>query len=51
MYYARSVWNKGIKASLFFTKPFEKGFKRLPQELRQAYGLDIEEFLDYTIKQ
>jgi len=48
---SRSVWNKGIKASLFFTKPFEKGFKRLPQELRQAYGLDIEEFLDYTIKQ
>ena len=48
---SRSVWNKGIKASLFFTKPFEKGFKRLPEELLEAYGLDIDEFLDFTIKQ
>ena len=48
---SRSIWNKGIKASLFFTKPFEKGFKRLPEELLEAYGLDINEFLDYTIKQ
>ena len=48
---SRSIWNKGIKASLFFTKPFEKGFKRLPQELLEAYGLDVEEFIDYTIKQ
>lgn len=46
-----SIWNKGIKASLFFTKPFEKAFQRLPQEIRDAYALDIEEFLDYTIKQ
>ena len=48
---SRSVWNKGIKASLFFTKPFEKGFKRLPEELLKAYGLDVDEFLDFTIKQ
>ena len=48
---SRSIWNKGIKASLFFTKPFEKGFKRLPEELLEAYGLDVEEFLDFTIKQ
>lgn len=48
---SRSIWNKGIKASLFFTKPFEKGFKRLPEELLEAYGLDIDEFLDFTIKQ
>ena len=48
---SRSVWNKGIKASLFFTKPFEKGFKRLPEEILEAYGLDVNEFLDFTIKQ
>ena len=47
---ARSVFNKGIKASLFFTKPFEKGFKNLPNDLRKAYGLDVEEFIEYTIK-
>jgi len=48
---ARSIYNKGIKASLFFTKPFERAFERLPKDLVDAYGLDIEEFLEYTIKQ
>ena len=37
---ARSIFNNGIKPSLFFTKPFEAGFKRLPEELVEAYGLD-----------
>ena len=48
---ARSIYNKVIKASLFFTKPFERAFERLPKDLVEAYGLDIEEFLEYTIKQ
>jgi hypothetical protein len=46
---ARSIYHKGIKPSLFFTKPFEKAFERLPDELVIAYGLDVEEFLKYTI--
>jgi hypothetical protein len=45
----RSIYNKGIKPSLFFTKPFEKAFERLPDELVEAYGLDVEQFLQYTI--
>lgn len=48
---ARSIFRKGIKPSLFFTKPFEQGFKKLPDNVLQAYGLDVEEFLKYTIKQ
>ena len=44
-----SIFKKGIKPSLFFTKPFEKAFERLPDELIQAYGLDVEQFLQYTI--
>ena len=44
---AKSIFNKGIKASLFFTKPFEKAYKNLPNELISAYGLDIEKnFID-----
>ena len=39
---ARSIYSKGIKPSLFFTKPFEKYFKRLPEELVEKYGLDME---------
>jgi hypothetical protein len=44
-----SIFKKGIKPSLFFTKPFEKAFERLPNELIEAYGLDVEQFLEYTI--
>jgi len=47
---SRSIWNKGIKASLFFTKPFEKAFRDLPKDLTKAYGLDVEEFLEFTQK-
>ena len=39
---ANSIKNKGIKASMFFTKPFEAAFKRLPQELVNDFILDIE---------
>ena len=44
-----SIFKKGIKPSLFFTTPFEKAFERLPNELIEAYGLDVEQFLQYTI--
>ena len=44
-----SIFKKGIKPSLFFTRPFEKAFERLPDELVEAYGLDVEQFLEYTI--
>lgn len=40
---ARSIFEKGIKPSLFFTKPFEKAFKNLPNEMIEAYGLEAEE--------
>ena len=46
----RSIFEKGIKPSLFFTKPFEQGFKKLPDEIIEAYGLDIEELLEFTLK-
>lgn len=45
-----AIYKKGIKPSLFFTKPFEAAFERLPEELVEAYGLDLEKFLEYTLK-
>ena len=45
---ARSIFNKGIKPTLFFTKPFEKYYKRLPKELTEKYSLDMVN-LFYTI--
>ena len=47
---ANSIKKKGIKPSLFFTKPFEKAFEKLPQELIEAYALDIEGMIEFTLK-
>jgi hypothetical protein len=38
---ARKIFREGIKPSLFFTKPFEKAYDRLPDEIIEAYGIDI----------
>jgi hypothetical protein len=46
---ARSVKEKGIKPSLFFTKPFEKAFKNIDKDLVKAYRLDIEQLLETSI--
>ena len=46
---ARSIFNNGIKPSLFFTKPFEKAFKGLNKDLVEAYKLDIETLMKNSI--
>ena len=38
---ARSIYRNGIKPSMFFTKPFEVAYDKLPDELVEAYGIDI----------
>jgi hypothetical protein len=45
----RSIFNTGIVASRFLSDPFEKGFKKLPDEIIEAYGLDVETFLKQII--
>ena len=45
---AKSIYEKGIRASMFFTKPFEKAFLNLPQEVIDAYALDIDDLLEFT---
>lgn len=45
----RSIYNKGIKPSLFFTKPFEKAFKNLDKELIDAYKLDVENLIKNSV--
>jgi hypothetical protein len=45
----RSIYNKGIKPSLFFTKPFEKAFERLPDELVTKYALNVENLIKTSI--
>lgn len=45
-----SIYSKGLSPTNFFTLPFERAFERLPEDLVIAYGLDIETFLKYTLK-
>lgn len=45
---ARSIYNYGIPQTLFFTKPFETNFKRLPQDIISAFRLDVDKFLNTT---
>ncbi len=46
----RAIYNKGMKPSLFFTKPFQNAFKRLPDELVEKFGLEVDEFIKHALK-
>ena len=46
---ARSIFNNGIKPSLFFTKPFEKAFKNIDKDLIKAFKLDVEALMTNSI--
>ena len=47
----RSIFQKGIKPSLFFTKPFEAGYKKyIDVDLIKAFGQDVETMVDYNLK-
>ena len=46
---AGNIYNRGIKPSLFFTKPFEKAFKNIDKDLIKAYRLDIETLMENSI--
>lgn len=46
---AISKFYYGTKPTLFFTKAFKKEFKSLPDELIEAYALDVERFMESTL--
>jgi hypothetical protein len=48
---SRKIFMYGIKPTLFFTKPFEKAYEKLPSQLIDKYGLDALELFNHTIKQ
>jgi hypothetical protein len=47
---SRSIYNKGIKTTSFFTRPFQLKFEQLPQELATAYALELADFLRFTLQ-
>tara|TARA_R110000803_G_scaffold60675_2_gene120041 strand:- start:442 stop:939 length:498 start_codon:yes stop_codon:yes gene_type:complete len=43
------IGKKGIPASNFYSRPFKLGYAKLPDQIVEAYALDVEQFLDFTI--
>lgn len=38
-----SVWRNGLETTEFFSRPFEDAFKKLPNELLESFGLQVDE--------
>ena len=47
----RSIWQKGIKPSMFFTRPFEKYYRKLPNEVTKKYVKDLETLFNSITKE
>jgi hypothetical protein len=48
---AKSIFNNGIKPSLFFTKPFEEQYKKLEGQLDNILFRDAEDMIQFITKQ
>ena len=47
---ARSVYRKGIPATMFYSRPFNLAFQKLPAELVEAFRLTPDDFKDFLRK-
>ncbi len=47
---ARSIYQKGIPATFFYSRPFNIAFKKLPAELIEAYALTPDDFKEFLRK-
>ncbi len=47
----RKIHRFGYKGTHFFNDAFKENYKKLPRQIKNAFALDVEKFLDYTIKE
>lgn len=48
---AKKIFLHGIKPSLFFTRPFEEGFKKyIDVELEKSFALDVEKLMSNSLR-
>lgn len=48
---SRSIYTTGLRPSLFFTKPFEAGYKKyIDEDLIEQFALDVEDLMNYSLK-
>jgi hypothetical protein len=46
----RSIYQTGLRTTNFITKPFKNEFNKLPDQVVQAYGLEVNKFLTLAFK-
>tara|TARA_R110002020_G_scaffold227054_3_gene437687 strand:- start:68 stop:571 length:504 start_codon:yes stop_codon:yes gene_type:complete len=44
-----TIYKRGIKPTEFFSKPFKNEFNKLPDEIIEAYGLDLDDFMEFVL--
>lgn len=44
-----TIYKRGIKPTEFFSKPFQNEFNKLPDEIIEAYGLDLDDFMEFVL--
>ena len=47
---AESVYRTGLETTFFFTAPYEKQFRNLPDDLAKAAASDLDNFLEFATK-
>lgn len=48
---SKTIFEQGIRPSLFFTSAFQNAFRGVPKKIQEAFALDTEEFIDFINKQ
>lgn len=43
------IGRNGIEPSYFYSRPFNLGYRNLPNEIAEAYALDVEDFTEHSI--
>jgi hypothetical protein len=44
----QKIFTQGMESTHFYSKPFERLFKRLPQDIVEAYALDLRDFISFS---
>lgn len=48
---SRSIYLKGTTETKFFRNAYEQTFKELDNNVVEKFGLDIDSFLEFTLKE
>jgi hypothetical protein len=46
---ARKINRFGYEGNGFFTRAFQKNYKKIPKEIKRAYALDFDKFIKFTL--